>query len=119
MDSELSASSITGDEGAAGGASETGAREHDAVYVKDRRGRYLMANGPAGELLGRDPAELIGNTDAEALGEGGEPLHEADIAFMGRAGAEAETSEEPAILQGAARALRRSRTPLRATPPAS
>ena len=112
MDSELSTTSSR-DESAARGARESEAREHDAVYVKDRRGRYLMANGPARGLLGRDPADLIGNTDAEAFGERGESLHEADMAFMDRGGAEAVTSAEPAILEGAARTLRRTRTPLR------
>lgn len=40
----------------------------DAVYIKDRAGRYLLANPATGALLGRVPAELLGREDTEVFG---------------------------------------------------
>ena len=36
----------------------------DAVYVKDRNGRYLMINGAGARMLGLAAKEVIGNDDA-------------------------------------------------------
>ncbi|WP_438038852.1 AAA family ATPase [Sorangium sp. So ce128] len=36
-----------------------------AIYLKDREGRYLLANRQAGNLLGLPSDELLGKTDAE------------------------------------------------------
>ncbi|WP_437730725.1 AAA family ATPase [Sorangium sp. So ce1335] len=38
-----------------------------AIYLKDREGRYLLANRQAGRLLGVSGHELIGRTDAECF----------------------------------------------------
>jgi PAS domain S-box-containing protein len=35
----------------------------DAIFVKDRRGRYLMLNSPGARLIGRTVAELLGKDD--------------------------------------------------------
>jgi PAS domain S-box-containing protein len=36
-----------------------------AIYLKDAQGRYLLANQPFARLVGRQPLELIGKTDAD------------------------------------------------------
>ena len=43
----------------------------DPIFVKDREGRYLVANEPAGRLLGVAAAALVGRTDAEIAVLGG------------------------------------------------
>jgi len=40
---------------------------HDAVYVKDREGRYLMVNATGAANLGYAPGELVGRTDIEVF----------------------------------------------------
>jgi two-component system sensor histidine kinase/response regulator len=37
----------------------------DAIFAKDRDGRYTLCNREAARLLGRDPDDVIGRTDAE------------------------------------------------------
>jgi PAS domain S-box-containing protein len=37
----------------------------DAVFVKDREGRYLLANDALARLVGRDVEEILGKTNAE------------------------------------------------------
>jgi two-component system cell cycle sensor histidine kinase/response regulator CckA len=37
----------------------------DAVFVKDREGRYLLLNSVAAQLVGKPAAEIVGKTDAE------------------------------------------------------
>ncbi|MGE4553422.1 MAG: PAS domain-containing protein [Desulfovibrionaceae bacterium] len=37
----------------------------DAVYVKDRQGRYLLANATVAEVAGRPVAEILGRTDRD------------------------------------------------------
>jgi PAS domain S-box-containing protein len=34
-----------------------------AIYVKDRQGRYLMINTPGARLIGKDPREVLGRDD--------------------------------------------------------
>jgi PAS domain S-box-containing protein len=42
---------------------------NDAVFVKDREGRYLMANSAAAARVGRQPAELTGKTSRDLFPE--------------------------------------------------
>ncbi|MFO0867218.1 MAG: PAS domain S-box protein, partial [Gemmataceae bacterium] len=35
------------------------------IFAKDREGRYLLANKRLGEMVGRDPSEILGRTDAD------------------------------------------------------
>jgi PAS domain S-box-containing protein len=35
----------------------------DAVYIKDLKGRYLLFNGAAGKIVGKDPRDVIGKDD--------------------------------------------------------
>ncbi len=37
----------------------------DAIFVKDREGRYLLANRAAAEFVGQPPQALLGKTDAQ------------------------------------------------------
>ncbi|MCA9009551.1 MAG: PAS domain-containing protein [Planctomycetaceae bacterium] len=39
----------------------------DAVFVKDRDGRYLMVNSAAARFIGRPVAEVLGRDDRELL----------------------------------------------------
>lgn len=39
----------------------------DAIFVKDRQGRYIMVNTVAGNILGRATTEVLGKTDWELL----------------------------------------------------
>lgn len=39
----------------------------DAIFAKDREGRYLLCNGPAAVALGRPVDELVGRADEEIL----------------------------------------------------
>jgi PAS domain S-box-containing protein len=41
----------------------------DAIMIKDPEGRYLLANGRVGEMLGHDVADIIGKTDIDLFGE--------------------------------------------------
>ena len=36
----------------------------DAIYIKDRQGRYLLCNGGAAGYIGRPVAEILGNDDS-------------------------------------------------------
>ena len=74
----------------------------DAVYVKDREGRYLLINQAGAEVVGETPGAMIGRRDEEFFGaeegrrirrddrrvmETGEPLEkteEADVPGRGR-----------------------------------
>ena len=85
----------------------------DAVYVKDRRGRYLMANPAAAALLGADASELIGRTEAALRGGGGEGSERADLELMEDGAEGTVAAEEPGVVDGSARTFLRSRTLLR------
>jgi len=56
----------------------------DAIFVKDRQGRYLMMNSAGGRLLGREVSEVLGKDDravfspdtAKAIREGDQRIME-------------------------------------------
>ena len=55
----------------------------DAIYVKDLRGRYLMANSACARVLGRTVEEVIGKDDAELFSpEDGREVMEDDRDIM-------------------------------------
>lgn len=65
----------------------------DAIYAKDRQGRYLLFNGAAGRYVGRQAADVLGHDDRALF-----PEHQAlKLMAIGKrivAGERIETSEE-------------------------
>lgn len=57
-------------------------RSADAIYVKDREGRYVLINPAGSELLGLTPADFIGRLDTDVFGEVGAKLMADDAAVM-------------------------------------
>ncbi|MDP7014295.1 MAG: PAS domain S-box protein [Pirellulaceae bacterium] len=55
----------------------------DAVYVKDRQGRHLMANSACLQIIGKSREEVVGGSDADVFAaDVAEALREADLAIM-------------------------------------
>jgi two-component system, cell cycle sensor histidine kinase and response regulator CckA len=51
----------------------------DAIFVKDRSGRYLMINGAGAQMIGKTVAEVIGRTDLELFSpESGRAIMDGD-----------------------------------------
>jgi diguanylate cyclase (GGDEF)-like protein/PAS domain S-box-containing protein len=85
---------------------------HDAVYVKDRAGRYLMINETGSANLGYSADQVVGKTDLDIFpGEFGERVRLRDQAIM--AAGEPRTVEEPVILGGRLRVFVSTKAPLR------
>lgn len=84
----------------------------DAIYVKDREGRYQMINATGAANLGYTPDELVGRTDLEVFaGQLGERLWRSDQEIM-RAG-EPQTVQEPVIVGAQPRTYLSNKAPLR------
>jgi len=65
----------------------------DAVFVKDRHGHYLLANAAAGAFVDRDPAGMLGATDAQLFNTASaRHLRELDLQVM--QSARVQTHEE-------------------------
>ena len=72
----------------------------DAVFVKDRAGRYLLCNAAAARALGRTEAEVLGKDDAALMdAASARVLREHDLRVM-ESGV-ASTQEEDVTLAGA------------------
>ena len=84
----------------------------DAVYIKDRAGRYLMVNAQASLLIGHEPEELVGRTDPEVFGSAGDAVLRTDLELMERGSTEI-IEEEPIVVDGEPRIFLRTKTPLR------
>ncbi|WP_178084081.1 EAL domain-containing protein [Pseudomonas sp. A-1] len=59
----------------------------DAIFVKDRAGRYLLTNRAAATFFGRSPAELIGKTDDQLFSTATARLiarHDAEVLASGQ-----------------------------------
>ncbi|MCZ7557057.1 MAG: PAS domain-containing protein [Bacteroidia bacterium] len=55
----------------------------DMVYFKDREGRYRICNQAICDFFGRNPADVIGKTDAQLLpAEFAEQIHHADVSVL-------------------------------------
>ena len=84
----------------------------DAVFVKDRAGKYLMANEaaarfmgyPVADVLGKDDAELFGPADAQVIAD-----HDRAVMASGRV----NTSEEELTSAGATRVYLATKAPYR------
>jgi PAS domain S-box-containing protein len=85
---------------------------HDAVYVKDRGGGYLMVNETGAANLGYEPEQLVGKSDRDIFpGKLGERVRLRDQAIM--AAGESRTVEEPVIVGGRLRTYVSTKAPLR------
>jgi PAS domain S-box-containing protein len=84
----------------------------DAVFVKDRRGRYLMINNAGARFLGRTVAEVIGKDDTELFSpETASAIMEGDRRIM--ATGEVQTYEDVAAAAGVTRTYLSTKGPYR------
>ncbi|MHB8658886.1 MAG: GGDEF domain-containing protein [Solirubrobacteraceae bacterium] len=84
----------------------------DALYVKDREGRYQMVNAAGAANLGCTPGELVGKTDMEIFaGQLGERLWRSDQQIMADGGT--RVVKEPVIVGGRLRTYLTTKAPLR------
>ncbi len=84
----------------------------DAVFVKDRGGKYLLMNEAAARFVGKSAAEVIGKDDTELFDpDGARRLMERDRQVMesGRA----ESFEEVVTAAGVTRAFQSTKAPYR------
>ncbi|MCQ4348870.1 EAL domain-containing protein [Pseudomonas stutzeri] len=84
----------------------------DAIFVKDRNGRYLLANQAAAVFVGRPLDELLGKTDAQLFPLPSAELiarHDAEVLAAGRVASHDESLES---LQGRRRVFSVSKGPL-------
>jgi PAS domain S-box-containing protein len=84
----------------------------DAVFVKDRNGRYLLMNEAAARFVGKSAAEVVGKDDTDLFDpDGARRLMEQDRQVMesGRA----ETTEEVVTAAGVTRAFQATKAPYR------
>jgi PAS domain S-box-containing protein len=84
----------------------------DAVFVKDRAGKYLLFNEAAARFVGKPVAEVLGKDDTELFDpEGARRLMERDRQVMesGRA----DTFEEVVTAVGVTRAFQSTKAPYR------
>jgi two-component system cell cycle sensor histidine kinase/response regulator CckA len=84
----------------------------DAVFVKDRDGKYLLANPATGRLVGMSPEEVIGRDDTAIFDpDGARALMESDRRVM--ASDVAETGEEELTAAGVTRTYLATKAPYR------
>lgn len=56
----------------------------DAIFIKDRQGRYLMANAAAAAFVGKTPQQLVGLDDRDLFDvASAQSLHDTDVEIMG------------------------------------
>ncbi len=84
----------------------------DAIWVKDREGRVLLANTAALRALGRQAEEVLGRSTAELLGPREAAQHEAADLRVLESG-ETTTQEEQHLSQGRSRTTVATRGPVR------
>jgi PAS domain S-box-containing protein len=84
----------------------------DAVFVKDRLGRYLMINAAGARFLGRTVAEVIGKDDMELFSpETARSIMEGDRRIM--ATGEVQTYEDVGVAAGVTRTYLSTKGPYR------
>jgi PAS domain S-box-containing protein len=83
-----------------------------AIYVKDRQGRYLMVNSAVARLVGKPFEEILGRDDTALFeAETARQFMQADRRIMERG--EAETYEDFATVAGLTRAFLTTKAPYR------
>lgn len=71
----------------------------DAVFVKDRQGRYQMVNAAAAAFVGKSPAQLLGLDDSALFdAASAKSLHDTDAAIL--AAGKVQTHIEQLTIQG-------------------
>jgi PAS domain S-box-containing protein len=87
----------------------------DAIYVKDRQGRFEVANRAVAQLMGaRDPEELIGKTDFDFYPHEMAAQFHADEQALIQSGLPLRDKEEPVVdANGVPRWLITAKIPLR------
>ena len=84
----------------------------DAIFVKDRRGRYLMLNSPGARLIGRTVAELMGKDDTALFStDTAKAIMEGDQRVM--ASGEIKTYEDVGTAAGVTRTFLSTKGPYR------
>ncbi len=84
----------------------------DAVFVKDARGRYLMANAAAAQFVGKTPGEIVGRDDRFLFPDGSaQLLMELDRAIM-QSGQTQTHEERLTTLDGKALVFRVTKGPV-------
>ncbi|MDY3562233.1 PAS domain S-box protein [Gemmata sp. JC673] len=84
----------------------------DAVFVKDRGGRYLLANPATAAFLGRPAEAIIGRTDTELMSpDGARQVRAHDLQAM--AADRAVSVEEELVLNGVRRTFLSTKGPYR------
>jgi PAS domain S-box-containing protein len=84
----------------------------DAVFVKDRDGRYLLFNAAAARLVGKAVAEVLGRDDTALFdAETARRLADGDRRVM--ASGEVETREQPLTVDGTTRTVLATTAPYR------
>ncbi|HEY1067933.1 MAG TPA: PAS domain S-box protein [Pirellulales bacterium] len=84
----------------------------DAVYVKDRQGKYLLFNPAAARFVGRPPAEVLGKDDAQLYSAAdAEQVMQHDREVM--ASNKFETREETLTAAGVTRTFLATKGPYR------
>jgi two-component system, cell cycle sensor histidine kinase and response regulator CckA len=84
----------------------------DAVFAKDRAGKYLLVNAAAARFIGRPPAEVLGKDDTELF----DPASAATMRAQNRqvmAADRAETTEETLTAAGVTRTYLATEAPFR------
>jgi two-component system sensor histidine kinase/response regulator len=86
----------------------------EAIFAKDRQGRYMFCNRGAAQVIGRTPDQVIGRTDIELFGEAiGAKLANNDAAAMAGDGPKVFEESLPTPQGGFARSFC-AKGPLRA-----
>jgi two-component system, cell cycle sensor histidine kinase and response regulator CckA len=84
----------------------------DAVFVKDRNGKYLLMNEAAARFVGKSVAEVVGKDDTELFDpDGARHLMKWDRQVM--ESGQAETVEEEVTAAGVTRAFQSTKAPYR------
>ena len=84
----------------------------DAVFVKDRDGRYLLANSATASFIGRPAGEILGHADADLIEAGSAGVMRDNDQFVMKAD-RAVTSEEPLVMGGQHRTFSVTKAPYR------
>jgi two-component system, cell cycle sensor histidine kinase and response regulator CckA len=84
----------------------------DAIFVKDRDGKYLLFNAAAGRFVGMDPADVIGKDDTELFDPAGARVIMARDRRVVQTGV-GETDEETLTSAGATRTYLATKFPYR------